>query len=135
MTTIEHPQLPFRVDAYPVDRNMITSQPSFLGAMGLSLSLCKFENSKDAARKLDIDSGAYSCKKNGEKPWSVNEVRRVMEIGQNLIPLVWLAHQYGHGLVMLETEAERRERSLRDALEAERVKVRVLTDALHGRAP
>ena len=56
-----------------------------------------------------------------------------MDAGQNLIPLAWLAAQYGHGLVMLETEAERRERALIEALETERVKVRVLTDALHGK--
>lgn len=133
MTTIEQRQFPFRMEAYPMDRQVITAQPKFRGAMELSLSLCKFENGKDAARKLDIDAGAYSCKKNGEKPWAIDEVCRVMEVGQNLIPLVWLAHQYGHGVVMLETEAERRERGLLEALDAERVKVRVLTDALHGK--
>jgi len=133
MTTIEQRQFPFRVEAYPMDRHIITTQPNFVKAMDLALTLCKFESSKDAARKLEIDAGAFSCKKDGNKPWSVDEVRRVMDAGQNLIPLAWLAAQYGHGLVMLETEAERRERGLMEALEAERVKVRVLTDALHGK--
>ncbi len=133
MTTVEQRSLPFRVEAYPMDRNIITAHPNFVSAMELSLTLCKFESGKDAARKLSIDPGALSCKRDGNKPWAVDEVRRVMEAGQNLIPLSWLAAQYGHGLVMLETEAERRERDLLGALEAERVKVRVLTDALHGR--
>lgn len=133
MTPIEQPRIPFRMEAYPVERDVITSQPNFEGAMDLALRLCRFENDKDAARGLDIDAGLFSKRRNGQAPWQIPDVRKVMERGQCLIPLAWLAHQYGHGLVMLETEAERRERSLREELAAERNKVRVLTDALHGR--
>lgn len=132
MTAIVDPQLPFRMDAYPIERGVITSQPHFRGAMDLSLALCRFENDKQAASKLGIDPGALSCKKGGSKPWSVDEMRRTMEIGQNLIPLAWLASQYGHGLVLLETEAERRERGHRERIAELEFKNRVLTDALRG---
>src|SRR5690348_1606370 len=132
MTTIVQPDLKFRMDAYPIDREKIIGQPHFHGVMDLSLSLCGFDNDKDAARQLGIDSGAFSCKKNGSKPWSVDEMRRVMERGQNLMPVAYLAAQYGHGLVMLETEAERRERALREEVEALKNDKRVLIEALRG---
>jgi hypothetical protein len=132
MTIIDDPQLPFRMDAYPIERHVITTQPSFRGAMDLSLALCKFVSDKQAAAKIGVDAGAYSCKKNGSKPWAIEEVRRVMEIGQNLIPLSWMAQQYGHGLVLLETEAERRDRGSRERIAELEFKNRVLTDALRG---
>src|SRR3546814_16932828 len=91
-----------------------------------SQSLIKAQNAKDLARKLRIDSGAFSCKQSGTKPWNVDEVQRTMELGQNLIPITWLAHRYGHGLVMLETEAERRERAMRDGLAERAAKIAYL---------
>lgn len=134
MTTIVQPSLQFRIDAYPIERAKIVTQPNFAGAMDLSLSLCGFENDKDAARKLDMDCGALSCKKSGQKPWNVAEVCRVMERGQHLIPLAYLAHQYGHGLVLLETEAERRERAMREEIAELRMKNQVLIDAINGKS-
>lgn len=133
MTTVVQPSLAFRIDAYPLERDKIVAQPNFTAAMDLSLSLCGFENDKDAARKLDMDSGALSCKKSGQKPWNVSEVCRVMERGQHLIPLTYLAHQYGHGLVLLETEAERRERALREEIAELRMRNQVLVDAINGK--
>jgi len=132
MTTIVQPELQFRMEAYPIDREKIVGQPHFNNVMDLSLSLCGFDNDKDAARQLGIDSAAFSCKKSGQKPWSVDEMRRVMERGQNLMPIAYMAAQYGHGLVMLETEAERRERALREEVAALKNEKRVLIEALRG---
>ena len=135
MTGVDDPrELPFRMDAYPLDRDVITSQPTFTRAMALSLSLVKANNDKDLARKLRIDTGAFSCKQNGTKPWSVDEVSRAMKLGQNLIPLAWMAGQYGHGLVMLETEAERRERAMRDGIAERDAKIAYLESLVRGRA-
>lgn len=135
MTTVVDPlPLRFRMDAYPVERDVITSLPTFNRAMDLSQSLIKAENSKDLARKLRIDSGAFSCKQNGTKPWNVDEVQRSMELGQNLIPVAWLAHRYGHGLVMLETEAERRERAMREQLQASAEKIAYLERLVTGKS-
>jgi hypothetical protein len=135
MTTVVDPLgLTFRMDAYPVDRDVITALPSFNRAMDLSQSLIKAENAKDLARKLGIDSGAFSCKQNGSKPWNVVEVQRSMELGQNLIPIAWLAHRYGHGLVMLETEAERRERAMREGLAERDAKIAYLEGLVTGKA-
>lgn len=135
MTQIDDPpQLPFRMDAYPVDRDVIVALPTFSRAMDLSQSFIRAINAKDLARKLHIDSGAFSCKQSGTKPWNVDEVKRSMELGQNLIPLTWLAHQYGHGLVMLETEAERRERAMREGLAERDAKIAYLEALVQGRA-
>lgn len=132
MTDIVQPSLVFRMEAYPVDRTRIAQQPNFQGAMDLSLSLCNFQNGKDEARALGIDAGALSCKKSGQKPWNVDEVVRVMEHGGHLVPLSYLAHRYGYGLVMLETEAERRERALRERVATLEREKQVLVEAIRG---
>lgn len=135
MTQIDDPpQLPFRMDAYPVDRDVIAGLPTFSRAMDLSQSFIRALNAKDLARKLRIDSGAFSCKQSGSKPWNADEVRRTMELGQNLIPIAWLAHRYGHGLVMLETEAERRERAMREGIAERDAKIAYLETLVQGRA-
>lgn len=134
MSRVDDPmQLRFRMDAYPVDRDVIAGLPTFNRAMDLSHSLIKAESAKDLARKLKIDSGAFSCKQSGSKPWNVDEVVRTMELGQNLIPVAWLAHRYGHGLVMLETEAERRERAMREQLQASAERIAYLEGLVTGR--
>lgn len=134
MTAVDRPQLPFRIDAYPIEREVIIAQPNFDKAMDLALTLCRFKNDKDAAHKLKIDQGLFSKRRNGQAPWQVPDIRAVIERGQNLIPLTWLAHQYGHGLVMLETEAERRERAMHDELEARDLKIAYLEALLTGKA-
>jgi hypothetical protein len=133
MKPVDCPRLPFRMDAYPVDRDVVVQQPNFERAMDLSLSLCRFANDKEAAAKLGIDQGLFSKRRSGQSPWQVPDIRKVMERGQNLIPLAWLAHQYGHGLVMLETEAERRERAMREQLQDSAEKIAYLEQLVQGR--
>ncbi len=133
MTAIDQPALTFRMDAYPLEREVIVSQPNFRGAMDLSLALCGFESDKDASRALGIDPGLLSRRRTGSAPWQVDDMRKTMERGQNLIPLAWLANQYGHGLVMLETEAERRERAQRDLITEQAGKIAYLESLVRGR--
>lgn len=134
MTPIDQPPLPYRMDAYPIEREVITSQPNFRGAMDLSLTLCGFDSDKDAARALKIDPGLFSRRRTGQAAWQVDDVARVMERGQNLIPLAWLASRYGHGLVMLETEAERRERAARETMQRQAEQIAYLERLVQGKA-
>ena len=134
MTEIEQPSLPLRMEAYPVERSMIFAQPNFRGAMNLSLDLCGFQSDKDAARALGIDAALLSRRRNGQAPWQHDDAVKVMQRGQHLIPLAWQAHQFGHGLVMLETEAERRERAMRDGLAERDAKIAYLEQLVQGRA-
>jgi hypothetical protein len=55
---------------------------------------------------------------------------RVMGACQSLAPLVWMAGQVGHELVMVETEAERQLNEARTALESERAERRAVEAAL-----
>ena len=48
--------------------------------------------------------------------------------------IAWLAHRYGHGLVMLETEAERRERAMREGLAERDAKIAYLEGLVTGKA-
>ncbi|MBS0218101.1 MAG: hypothetical protein JSR63_07925 [Proteobacteria bacterium] len=133
MSTVDRP-LNFRMEAYPVDREVIFELPTFNKAMDLTLSLCDFENDKDAARKLQIDPGLFSKRRTGQAPWQVNDVDRVMQFRQTLLPVAWWAHRYGHGLVMLETEAERRERGMREELAQANDKIKYLESLVTGKA-
>lgn len=59
-----------------------------------------------------------------------------MDACGNDAPLLWMLHQRGydlHSIRKRETETEKQLREAREALDAERTKVRVLTEALHGR--
>ena len=129
---VDPPEIAFRMDAYPVERGVINACQNFTRAMDLSLSMVSAENGKDLARKLRIDPGAFSCKVNGQKPWSQDEVDRAMRLGNNLIPLAWWAHRYGHGLVLLETEAERRERAQRELITEQASKIAYLESLVTG---
>lgn len=135
MTDVVQPSLPYRIEAYPVPRETIAAQTSFVGAMNLSLSLCNFKSDKQAADKLDIDPGLLSSRKQGTKPWQVDDMRKVIEYGQHAAPLAWLGHQYGLGLVVLETEAERRERSHLERIAQLESENRVLINAIRGTTP
>lgn len=57
-----------------------------------------------------------------------------MDMCGNEAPLMWLANHLGYGLVVLQSEAEKRAETAELALRAEREKTKLLTDLLQGRA-
>lgn len=57
-----------------------------------------------------------------------------MDMCGNEAPLIWLANHRGYGLVVLQSEAEKRAETAELALRAEREKTKLLTDLLQGRA-
>ena len=57
-----------------------------------------------------------------------------MDMCGNEAPLMWLANFRGYGLVVLQTESERRAEAAEIALRSEREKNKLLTALLHGKA-
>lgn len=130
MRLVEQPSLPMRLSAGDVNRAEVMALPSFERVMEYTLARGPWTNDKDAARKLGIDAGLFSRRRNGQAPWTMDDVARVIAATQCLAPLVWMAGQVGHGLVMLETEAERQVRELRDQLDAERAERQAVEAAM-----
>jgi len=132
------PQIPLRLvrTAQAVDPALVSAQPSMLAAIKLCISLGGFEADKQVYSALDIDAGHWSRIHRGEAHFPVDKLDALMDLCGNESPLIWLTHRRGYDVTSLrkrETETERALRKANEALEAERTKVRVLTDALAGR--
>lgn len=133
------PQIPLRLARAPqaVDPMIVLAQSTMLGAIKLCISLAGFQADKQVYGALGIDAGHWSRVMRGEAHFPVDKLTELMDLCGNEAPLIWLTHARGYdprSLRKLESETERHLREAREALDAERMKVRVLTDALHGRA-
>lgn len=137
MTTGPQTQLPLARAPASVDVGLVVRQPSLLGAIKLCISLGGFASDKQVYMPLDIDAGHWSRILRGEAHFPVDKLPALMDLCGNEAPLLWLLHARGYeagSVRRRESETERQLREAREALERERMKVRVLTDALHGRA-
>lgn len=105
-----------------------------------SISLCANKSGlldKIVAADLGMQEAVWSRIKTGQNSLSIEGLSTLMDRCGNEAPLNWLLLKRGYDprtLRKLETETERQLREAHEALDAERVKVRVLTEALHGRA-
>jgi hypothetical protein len=122
-----------------VDPSLIYRQPTFTKA----LHLCQTLSGKDDAQFYGVggvvkDQAQWSriMGQAGSANFPQDKLNLFMDVAENEAPMLWLLHSRGYDITTLrhvETETERRLRLAVEALEAERVKNRVLVDALHGR--
>lgn len=110
--------------------------------LGAALEMCAdlagFSLDKTLQLKLNVDKGQFSRWQSGGEGIMWPKFEALMDTCGNDVPVLWMLHRRGYDLGSvrrLESETERELRQAREQLEAERVKVRVLTDALNGRAP
>jgi hypothetical protein len=134
------PQIPLRLvrGRQDVDPSLVVAQPTLLGAIKLCISLAGFDADKQVYGELGIDAGHWTRIIHSEAHFPVDKLSALMDLCGNEAPLLWLANARGYdprSLRKLETETERALRIANESLEAERVKVRVLTDALRGITP
>jgi hypothetical protein len=139
MTLLADPQIPLRLVrvSQAIDPAVVMAQRSLLGAIKLCVSLGGFEADKQVYGALDIDAGHWTRITRGDAHFPVDKLTELMDLCGNEAPLIWLTHSRGYDVASLrkrETETERHLREAREQLDAERVKVRVLTDALNGRS-
>lgn len=91
---------------------------------------------KTVAIEAEIDPSTLAKVKQGTARPSEEHLDRIMDAtGSEAWLIYWLLRRgYDpHSLRKLESETERRARLAEEALEQERLKNRILTDALHGR--
>jgi hypothetical protein len=136
--SVDAPQIPLKLARAPqaLDASLVIAQPTLLAAIKLCISLGGFEGDKQVYSALGIDASHWTRIHRGEAHFPVDKLPALMDLCGNEAPLIWLAHSRGYdpaSLRKLETETERALRVANEALEAERVKNRVLIEALHGK--
>lgn len=121
-----------RAKAVHVPLELILARRSLLGAINLCIELSGLED-KEIYLPLGIDCGHFSNLRKGKGHFPVDRVTDLMDLCKNEVPLTWLAHQRGYGLVVLKTESERRAEAAERRAEEAELKVRVLQEAIAGR--
>lgn len=115
----------------------IARKLSFAGAIELCAECAGYSLDKQSCAEIGMDKARWSRIKSGGEGIKWEQLRAFMDACGNDAPLLWMLHQRGydmHSLRKRETETERALREAREALERERERVRILTDALHGRS-
>lgn len=111
---------------------MIRAKKNSGAAFALACDASGLED-KEIYLPLGIDPGYFTNIKKSKATLQGDLVRDFCRIVGNTIYPEWLAYQVGCSLVMLRSEAERRADSLEKQLIEERLKNRVLVEALHGK--
>lgn len=112
---------------------IVIQQPSLSAAIAMCVQLSGLAE-KEVYLTLGIDAGHWTRVMKGDAHFPVNKLNGLMDLCGNEAPLMWLANSRGYGLVVLKTEAERRAEEAEHALREERMKVKLLTDLLQGKA-
>ena len=121
--------------AQSVDPSLVVAQPTLLAAIKLCISLGGFEADKQVYGALDIDASHWTRITRGDAHFPVDKLIDLMDLCGNEAPLIWLTNARGYDAASLrkrETETERLLRTMTEERDAERMKVRVLTEALRG---
>lgn len=127
--------LPMRGAPVSVDMADIGRQQSW----GAVLTYCASKSGKQdkaVAADIGMQDAVWSRCKTGQNSPSGEQLVRLMQACGNSAPLYWLLLHMGYdpaSLRPLESETERKLREAREREEQLQLKVRVLTEALHGR--
>lgn len=129
---------PLRRQATEIHLDDIPRQQTFWASLALGATVAGLDYEKEVHVPLGIDAGHWSRIRSGAAGMDWPKLKAILDLYGNNIPLLWMMYQRGYDLSscrMRETETETALREAREELEAERTKVRILTDALAGRTP
>jgi hypothetical protein len=121
-----------RADSQSVSTDIILRRKDFLGAINLCIEVSGLDD-KEIYIELQIDAAQWSRIRKGDAHFPPNKLQSLMSVCGNQVPLIWLARQYGYELVQIESETQRKLKLKEKELEDERLKNRVLMDALQGK--
>lgn len=121
-----------RAEPNEVPIEMIRKKGTSGGAFTLACDSSGLDD-KNIYEPLGIDAGTFSKIKIGIATLQAGLIANFCLVVNNRIYPEWIAYQLGCTLTELRTEAERRADEAERQLAEERAKVRILTDALHGR--
>jgi hypothetical protein len=122
-----------RAEPNEVPAEMVHRQKSAAAAFCLACQSSGLED-KEIYGALDIDAGYFSRIKKGEATLQADLVAPFCELVANRIYPEWLAYRIGCTLVQIKSEAERRAEAAERRAEVAEMKVRVLQEAINGRA-
>lgn len=91
---------------HSLGEEVIHAQRSFSAAIVLAITASGLDD-KEVYLPLKIDGSHWTKIKKGEAHFPLDKLCEFMDLVGNEIPLQWLAHRRGKGLVMLLSEAER----------------------------
>lgn len=115
----------------------VARKQSLGAAIELCAELAGYALDKSLQQVLGVDKAQFSRWHSGQEGIIWPKLGALMDACGNDAPVLWMLQQRGydlHSVRRLESETERALRLAREELEAERVKVRVLTNALNGRS-
>lgn len=115
----------------------VARKQSLGGAIELCAELAGYALDKSLQQVLGVDKAQFSRWHSGQEGIMWPKLDKLMDVCGNDAPVLWMMGRRGydlHSVRRLESQTERALRVAQEELEAERVKVRVLTNALHGRA-
>lgn len=109
-------------------------------SLGAAIELCAelggFGLDKSLQQELHVDKAQFSRWQSGAEGVIWPKFERLMDVCGNDAPVLWMLNQRGYDLNSLrrqESETERQLRAANEALDQERLKNRVLIEALTGR--
>lgn len=89
----------------PVDMDTIIRQPSWLAAIRLCVQVSGLQDNQ-VGPEIGIQEAQFSRILAGKANFPPNKLIPLMEVCGNEIPLLWLAHHRGYGLVRLKSRLE-----------------------------
>jgi hypothetical protein len=113
----------------------ISRKTTLGGAISLCAEAAGFEP-KEILDKLKLDKAQWSRWESGAEGIVWPMFVALMDVCGNDAPLLWMVNARGYDLNSLrrkETETERALRLANEMLQAERIKNRILVEALHGK--
>lgn len=112
---------------------MLRRQKTAAAAFCLACQSSGLED-KEIYCAIGIDPGYFSRIKKGEATLQADLVSMFCQVVANRIYPEWVAYSLGCTLVQIKSETERKLEEALAALAEEKTKVRVLKDAINGRA-
>lgn len=112
-----------------IHMSLINQQKTLCGAVALCVQLSGLEE-KELYMSLGIDAGHWTRIMRGDAHFPLHKLCNLMDLCGNEVPLFWLANARGYGLVVLQTESERRLEEMGKELEEERKMNKWLTSLL-----
>lgn len=133
LTAVDQPQLALtrKVDKFNLALELVVKQRTFSGAIALCVQMSGLDE-KEVYMALEIDAGHWTRIMKGDAHFPVNKLSDLMDLCGNESPLMWLANHRGYGLVVLQSEAERRAEAAELALRNEREKTKLLMEIVNG---
>lgn len=114
----------------------VVRKQSLGAAIELCAELAGYSLDKSLQLELGVDKAQFSRWHSGAEGILWPKLGRLMDVCGNDAPVLWMLNQRGydlHSLRRQESETERELREAREELNIERLKNKVLVDAINGR--